>query len=208
MLNNPYLEKDLHYQLIKPLQEPLQARDFSRINKIILSPSNINSLLANATKIDFEKLLGVDTITIEQLPITNELVALMNQKESLEHLYIGHCRLQTNQRLTMPIHSVTLNSVDSQLLELFENTNSIAELTLLRIGQLDMEKVAKFCEVERMNLYRCNVLHTSYMNQLSKLKKLQIEGTNFDKEELLGYLPDEVAIIKRRSYMVEEVEID
>ena len=208
MLNNPNLEKEIHYMLIKPLREPIEINDLLRVKKIILTPNNINQLLASATAIDLEKLSNVSSISLEQLPITEEIVSMINHKESLQSIYIGHCQLQTNQQLSLPVDSVSLNSVDVKMLELFGQPQTISKMTLLRVRELDMEKLARFSDVKNLSICRCNVIHTSYINQLTKLKQLQIEGTNFDHQESLGYLRDEVIIHQRVNYDNDMIEID
>lgn len=191
-LKEKLLEKAIQYKVGKFKQEPLNELDLEKVTELSISDTTFLGKKLNIDLSEITFLQNLESLTLQNFEITNDIVTLLNQLPKLTHLQFSTCQLKNRNLLVPPsLESLYFENTDVRTLKFF-TLPQILQITGAKY--LTLRDFTDTSEIEFLYLQNCRVQGISNIHKLKKLKELNLDGSLVDNKKTLMELPEDVEI--------------
>lgn len=205
MIKSKAIDEYVRNILLKPHSENLSEEDLKLVKKLIINKYNIKNEEVLYDYSDLRELTNLEECSVEFIEITDELIQNINTLNNLKIFELGHTSLETSgEKIYNPLSTIIMNSVNSEMLDLFENCSNVESVILIGINDfVDIEKIIKFKNLKYLYIYNSRIINAEFLKYFEKLQILKLDGSKLDNDDVLRRINSNVKIQKREMFLYE-----
>lgn len=199
MIENKYLKKAVEYKVGKFLGESLTSEDLLNVEELSLSNVSFSGEKRNIDLLELKKLPNIRKLDLQYFNIDTETISMINMFRKLDSLQLASCDFSSNEVLrNIALRSLVFNSCR---IKDYSKIFAPQILTVINAKNIRLDDLQGIENVEVLNLQNSIVKGTNRTLECKKLRKLNLDGSILDNEEIIASLPKEVEISKKDKYL-------
>lgn len=151
---------------------------------------------------DFEQLKELETCTLNQFEVNDEIIKKLNEIKTLKMLIFNHCVFKNEEKLEGDIENLIITYSKKIKFENIKNPKKIKYLMLNKIESIDINELKIFENLEEISIFECEIKNFSEINNFKNLKELKLDGSQIDNKEKLQELQNRINIQYNETYHV------
>lgn len=181
-IKNKQLLRNIKLRMVVENKTTLEEIDeLSLVNRNFLNQDLKIDLL------EIYKLKNLKKLSIKFFTINDEIVKSLNKLENVEILEMYMCKFETAEKLNGNIKNIYFFNAENLNFDILE-TKNVEIIRIENSGLVDLYKIVKFEEIERLEIVKCPVISIPKLNLLKSLKELYLQEIDLQFNLEIGEL--------------------
>lgn len=156
----------------------------------------------NVIKHNWEQFKEIETCTLNQFEINDEIIKKLNEMKTLKMLIFNHCVFQNEKKLEGNIENLIITYSPKIKFENIKSPEKIKNLMLTKIENIDINELKIFKNLEEISIFECGIKNFTAIDNFKYLKELKLDGSQIDNKEKLQELQNRINFQYNETYNV------
>lgn len=153
-------------------------------------------------KHNFDKFKEVETCTLNEFEINDEIIDKLNEMKNLKMLILNHCVFKNQKKLENNTENLIITYGKNVKFENIKNAEKIKQLKITKLGNIDINELKVFENLEELSIYECEIKNFEKIKSFPKLRTLKLDGSQIDDKEILKEMKNRINIQYKKTYHI------
>lgn len=202
-VNNKIIKSKIYSNLKKQFSEQLTDEELKKIKSMTLNSKDSNQNRISYNEYDYKCLENLETITLNGFIIDDEMITKLNYLKNLKTIIFNHCIFENKKTMKNEIEHLLITYSKTEKLNLFKTVKNIKTLELIEVGEIDLNDITNMENIIELSIYNSKIRNSIMINNFKNLKKLKLDGSLVDEENLLNLLNENIEFSYKEKYFLE-----
>ena len=199
MIEDKHLKKAIEYKVGKFSGETLTIDDLLSIGELSLSNYSFSGEKRNINLLELKALPNLRSLDLQYFNIDEDVIRMLNEFEKLDSLQLVSCNFASSESLkNRALRNLGFNSCR---IKDYSKIFVPQMLTIINTEKIKLEALQGLENVEILNLQNSTIRGMSKVLECNKLRKLNLDGSVLDDNEIISKLSKRIEISREDKYL-------